>query len=134
MRPSQEDQKCGLEGVFDVVRIVQELLTDMQDHRPVAVDQKGDSSLGRGVLGDQEPVKQLAIGDVSSHTEFKDRADISQQSRVCRSAGHGGNLPCFLMPHKYSAANPLIIPDFRNGCGNRLSMKPRSLVTTAGFW
>ena len=91
----QEHQECRLEGIFDVIRIVEKLPANMQYHRPVPLNQESESSLGRGAFGDQESVKQLAIGNVAGHAELKDRADVLQQSRACRSAGHGGYLPSF---------------------------------------
>jgi hypothetical protein len=55
---ADEDQEYGLEGVFDVVKIVKESPADSEDQGTVAGDQLSEGAL---VVAGQELVEELAI-------------------------------------------------------------------------
>ena len=85
-RLAHQNQERGLEGVVGVVRVAQELPADAQDHRPVAVHQRGEGGLGRRrVRPGQKPFQELAIGQGPGRAEVIERRELTAQvgARSC---------------------------------------------------
>ncbi len=59
--PAKENQKRGLEGILGVMRIVEFLPANVQNHGTMAFDQEGKGRFGVPPIGGQEPLEKLAI-------------------------------------------------------------------------
>ena len=72
--PSQ-DQEDGLEGVFGVVAVAQELTADTEHHRAVPRHQGREGRLA-GVALRGEPLQELPVGKAGDRAAVEERPDL----------------------------------------------------------
>jgi hypothetical protein len=75
-----QDHERGLEGVFGVVGVAEQALTDTEDERSVPHDQGCEGRLGFCASVRREALQQLAIGQSGNGPAVDDRAEVSRHS------------------------------------------------------
>jgi hypothetical protein len=75
-----QDQERGLEGVFGVVGVAEQALTDTEGERSVPHDQGCEGQLGFCASVRREALQQFAIGQSGDRPAVDDRAELSRHS------------------------------------------------------
>ena len=75
-----QDHERDLEGVFGVVGVAEQALTDTEDERSVPHDQGCEGQLCLCALVRREALEQLAIGQSGDGPAVDDRAELTSDS------------------------------------------------------
>ena len=79
-----EDQERGLEGIFGILRVAQELAADAQDHRPVPLHQCRECGLGRRIARGEEPLEQLPVRQGPDDPDLGQDPQLAQEVIAAR--------------------------------------------------
>src|SRR5438876_3041578 len=83
--PAGQNQECGLEDVFRVLRVLQDAPAHAPDERAMALDKQFE---GRLIAGPGKALEQLAIGLLPLGGTTRDVVDVLEY-RLQTSPGHG---------------------------------------------
>ena len=84
-RPSlaSQNEEDGLESIFGMVSVTQELAADVQHHGPVPRHQGGESRFAGGVAPIVEPLEELAIGQSGDRSAVEERPELPDHRWCC---------------------------------------------------
>ncbi len=86
--PPGEHQERHLGGVLSIVRVVEHIVADAEDHRAVPFDQGRERDLGDPAAPGDVPLQQLGVGHPDERADLEKRPEISQAG--IRTTGRHG--------------------------------------------
>ena len=81
-----EHQEHGLEGVFGMVQVTDDLTTDVKNHGPVSGHQGGERDFAAGIAPADETFQELPVAESGDRIPLPERLDLSDGSPRSRTA------------------------------------------------
>ena len=88
-----QHEEDGLEGVFGVVAVAQDLPADTQHHRPVPRYQSGEGHFGIGITPAAESIEELAVSQTRDRVALEKRTELDGRERGCSPSRHAVRPP-----------------------------------------
>ena len=108
----REHEENGLDGIFGMVPVTQNLPADAPDHRPMPVDQRGERHLASRIVAGDEPLQQLPVGQSGERAALEERLNLPDD-RPRSPVPHARALPCsnlcLAIPHWIGASTPFML-------------------------